>query len=57
MKNIFIYIPIILIALLAMSCDDKECCSNQKEGTNSIEGTWLLFERVILQVQDISLSQ
>lgn len=44
MKNIFINIPIILIAVLAMSCEDKEF-KNQKEGANSVEGTWLLYER------------
>ena len=46
MKNLLINIPIILIAVLAMSCDEKECCADQKkEGANSIEGKWLLFEQ------------
>ena len=46
MKELFINLPMILIAVFALSCAEKECCPNQKEGSaNAISGEWLLYER------------
>jgi hypothetical protein len=46
MKTLVAYLPIILIAFLALSCDEKDCCvGREKEGTNQLCGSWLLFER------------
>ena len=47
MKNFWVRIPVILIALFTLSCQDKECCAdeNNKEGNNILIGDWLLFER------------
>src|SRR5688572_14090287 len=45
-KKLVINIPIILIALLALSCDEKDCCAGaEKEGNDDLAGDWLLFER------------
>ena len=45
MKKLSIYIPIILIAVFAVSCTEKECCLNQEENSvNAISGEWLLYE-------------
>ena len=46
MKKLVVNIPIILIALLALSCSEKDCCmGGEKEGSNELAGKWLLFER------------
>ena len=46
MKKLVVYMPIILITLLALSCDEKDCCAgSEKEGSNDLAGDWLLFER------------
>ena len=46
MKKLIVNIPIILIAFLALSCSEKDCCVGlEKEGNNELAGDWLLFER------------
>ena len=46
MKKLVVNIPIILIAILALSCNEKDCCEGEEnEGNNELAGKWLLFER------------
>jgi len=46
MKKLFINVPIILIAVFSLSCDEKECCLNlEEDGATAISGEWLLYER------------
>ena len=46
MKKLVVDIPIILIAFLALSCNEKDCCVGmEKEGSDQLVGSWLLFER------------
>jgi len=46
MKKLVVYISIILIVFLALSCDEKDCCTDQeKEGSNELAGDWILYER------------
>jgi hypothetical protein len=45
-KKLVVNIPIILIAFLALSCNEKDCCVGlDKDGSNELAGNWLLFER------------
>jgi hypothetical protein len=49
MKKILVNIPVILIVFLALSCEEKNCCPEEKdakkEGNNTLTGDWLLYER------------
>jgi hypothetical protein len=46
MRNLVVNLPIILIAFLALSCNEKDCCVGlEKEGSDQLTGSWLLFER------------
>ena len=46
MKKLVVNISIILIAFLALSCNEKDCCVGlEKEGSDQLVGSWLLFER------------
>ena len=46
MKKLVIHIPIILIAFIALSCNEKDCCAGlEKEGSNELVGDWQLYER------------
>ena len=46
MKKLFINMLLLLTAVLALSCEEKECCANEDEdGANAISGAWLLIER------------
>jgi hypothetical protein len=45
-KKLVVNIPIILIAFLALSCNEKDCCVGlDKDRSNELAGNWLLFER------------
>jgi hypothetical protein len=43
MKKLALNIPIILIAFLALSCDEKDM-GVENEGNNELPGKWLLYE-------------
>ncbi|HMG92912.1 MAG TPA: hypothetical protein VK589_22800 [Chryseolinea sp.] len=46
MKKLVVHMPIVLIALLALSCNEKDCCAGlEKEGSKELAGDWLLYER------------
>ena len=45
MKKLVVNLGLILIVLFALSCNDKECCSDlEKEGSGELAGEWLLYE-------------
>ena len=46
MKKLLINVPLILIAVFTLSCEEKECCLNlEEDGATDISGEWLLYER------------
>jgi hypothetical protein len=45
MKKPVISVSIALIAAIALSCDEKECCVNPDDESTSFSGQWILYER------------
>ena len=45
MKKLFYPVVTLLMFCVLLSCEEKDCCVNLEGESNTLTGTWLLFER------------